>query len=78
MEKFVLSVTTDLWATIYRRRKNCRDVPMPWYDKAAAINVPREPGKPPRGSFDHLAVQDQAVKEIFREMVDYISQVKPD
>ena len=69
MEDFILATTDELWATIYKKRKRCRENPLSWYDRAAKVNQPE--AKP----FDYHYWQDAEVKEIFRQMVDYIAEV---
>ena len=71
---FVIGITTTFWAEVYRKRRHtlpdeqCSDN----FDKAAQIN------QAPHWGNMKLYYQDQEVKKVFREMVDYISQVKPD
>ena len=64
-ETFVLAQTTELWAEIYRKRARAENV-FDWYDPAAQINQ--------RLRFS-MANQDDVVKELFREIVDYIANV---
>ena len=71
MDAFVLSTADELWATIYRKRKNCISNVHPWFDKAAVINQPGLPSP----TFRNLDTQDQEVKQIFREFVDYVANV---
>ena len=62
---FIISNTSELWAEIYRKRANAGTNTFEWYDPAAQINQ-RDLS---------LSGQDDVIKEIFREMVDYISEV---
>ena len=73
MDNFVLSTTDALWATIYRKRKNCVPNPNKWFDKAAFVNQPEWRGYVMKG----LESQDHEVKQIFREFVDYVANVSP-
>lgn len=74
IENFIVSTTTEFWAKVYRKRKMARKWPdhneqqlySDDFDAAAEIN--------------QLAPlfcqgQDQMVKLIFRELVDYITKV---
>ena len=70
MDTFVLGATDELWATIYRKRKNCISNLSKWFDKAAVIN---QPGL--CGILRNLETQDQEVKQVFREFVDYVANV---
>ena len=67
IENFVVGLTSEFWATIYNKRKLAR-LRHPDYDLAAEIN--QLPG------MSNLHDQDAAVKNIFREMVSYITEVK--
>ena len=69
MDNFVLGTTDELWATIYRKRKNCVPNPNKWFDKAADIN------QPGFQTFKSIHSQDSQVKDIFRMFVDYIANV---
>ena len=66
VENFIVATTTEFWAEIYRKRKRAR-FHHPDYDLAAEIN--QLPG------IGNLHDQDSAVKDIFREMVSYITEV---
>ena len=70
MDPFVLSATDELWATIYQRRKNCIPNPSRWFDKAADINQPAN-----SLIFKTIHSQDDEVKDIFRQFVDYVAKV---
>ena len=61
---FIISNTSELWAEIYRKRSRASNI-FDWYDAAAEINQRHH----------SLAAQDDVIKEIFRQMVDYISEV---
>ena len=65
LESFILSNTSELWAEIYRKRARASEI-FDWYDAAAQINQRHH----------SLAAQDDVIKEIFRQLVDYISEVK--
>ena len=65
-----MATTDELWATIYKKRKNCRENPLSWYDRAAKVNQ-----APCQKPLDYHHWQDTEVKEIFRQMVDYIAEV---
>ena len=69
MDPFVLSATDELWAKIYQRRKHCIPNPSRWFDKAAEINQP--------GFLFAKTIesQDQQIKQIFRQFVDYVANV---
>ena len=69
MDPFVVKITDALWATVYRKRKNCILNPCIFYDKAAEINQPW------KNILKNPDFQDQAVQQIFRELVDYIANV---
>ena len=69
MDPFVLSTTDELWASIYQRRKSCVPNPSRWFDKAADLN------QPGFRNFKGVESQDQEVKQIFREFVDYVANV---
>ena len=64
LEAFILSNTSELWAEIYQKRTRASN-PFDWYDAAAQINQRNL----------SLAAQDDVIKEIFRQLVDYISEV---
>ena len=66
-KEFVVGLTSSLWATIYRKRKNHNGNVDDTFDLAAEINQ--------KVNFDQYD-QDQVVKHHFRQMVDYIIQVK--
>lgn len=66
IENFIVGNTTDFWATIIQKRKLAR-LRHPGYDLAAEIN--QLPG------IGNLHDQDAAVKDIFRELVSYITTV---
>ena len=65
-KSFILSNTSELWAEIYRKRARADSNVFEWYDPAAQINQRHH----------SLAAQDDVIKEIFRQLVDYISEVK--
>ena len=67
LDNFIVGVTTTFWASIYQKRKMARSRDMD-YDLAAEIN--QLPG------IRTFHEQDAAVKDIFRELVSYISEVK--
>ena len=73
-KNYIIGIASDYWAGIYRKRRNALTEAQysDNFDKAAQIN------QPPFWGNMKLYYQDQTVKQIFREMVDYISQVKPD
>ena len=64
IQNFIRSLTTEVWAEIYRKRKYVKN---PWdrYDPAAEVNY----------SNLSFVQQDQVVRELYRKMVDYISEV---
>ena len=74
IDNFIVSTTTEFWATVYKKRKMARKWPdhneqqlfNDLYDPAAEINQLQP-------LFCHG--QDQMVKQIFRELVDYITKV---
>ena len=74
IENFIVSTTTEFWANVYRKRKMARKWPDhneqqlydDQFDAAAEINQLQP-------LFCHG--QDQMVKQIFRELVDYITKV---
>ena len=66
---FVVGVTDELWATIYRKRKLARRDLATRFDPAAQIN---QPGVNPPKRQDW---QDQAVQKHFRAFVDYVVEV---
>ena len=68
IERFVVGVTSEFWATIYQKRK-LACLRHPGYDLAAEIN--QLPGT------SNLHDQDAAVKDVFRELVSYITEVRP-
>ena len=68
VQKFVTGLTSELWATIYRKRKTAIQQPNQNYDKAAKIN---------QFKWMNLDRQDDVVKEIFRDFVYYIEDVSP-
>ena len=67
-EVFIRSQTSELWAEIYQKRARAFNV-FDWYDAAAQINQ--------RLRFS-IYNQDDVIKELFREIVDYISKVSWD
>ena len=69
MDPFVLRHTDSLWASIYRRRKNCIREPCEWFDLAAEINQPW------KNILKNLDWQDEAVQKVFRDFVDYVANV---
>ena len=70
-KQFVKSLTSDLWATIYRKRKRAIYTPRDDFDLAAQINQPiMRPGWR-----DDLDYQDDVVKEVFREFVYHVEKV---
>ena len=69
MDPFVLRHTDILWAEIYRKRKNCIREPHEWFDRAAEINQPW------KNILKNLDWQDEAVQNVFRELVDYVANV---
>ena len=69
MDPFVLRHTDILWAEIYRKRKNCIREPHEWFDLAAEINQPW------KNILKNLDWQDEAVQNVFRELVDYVANV---
>ena len=70
MDNFVLSVSDELWASIYVKRKQCIIRDSCVFDAAAKIN---QHGLPWRNMAEEY--QDDAVREIFRQMVDHIATV---
>ena len=62
---FLIANTSHLWAEIYQKRNRADKNIMDWYDPAAQINQ----------HHTSLADQDNVIKEIFRQLVDYISSV---
>ena len=66
IENFIVSNTTEFWAKIYQKRKRAIFQHSD-YDPAAEIN--QLPG------IRNMHNQDAAVKDIFREMVSYITEV---
>ena len=65
----VIGTTDELWATIYRRRKNARNDLATRFDKAAQIN---QKDVNPAKRYDW---QDQEVQKQFRAFVDYVVNV---
>ena len=66
VQKFVTGLTTEFWATVYRKRKTVIQQPNQKFDPAAKINQHR---------WMNLDYQDEVVKEIFRDFVYYIEDV---
>ena len=66
IDTLIVSYTSELWAEIYRKRAQVAACQIfEWYDAAAQIN-----------QCNHsMGQQDQVVKAIFRDLVDYISVV---
>ena len=66
IDTLIVSYTSELWAEIYRKRAQVANNQIfDWYDAAAEINQRNL----------SMSQQDQVVKGIFRDMVDYISVV---
>ena len=66
--EFVIGLTSDFWATIYRKRLNPRtDDFYEKFDLAAEINQ--------QGGCFGWYDQDQVVKQLFRDMVEYVMKV---
>ena len=66
VQQFVTGLTTELWATVYRKRKNVIQHANQKFDHAAKIN---------QYKWMNLDRQDDVVKEIFRDFVYYIEDV---
>ena len=67
-KEFVIGLTSDFWAKVYRKRTTPRtDDFYENFDLAAEINQNK-------GCFG-LYDQDQAIKQIFRDMVEYVMKV---
>lgn len=66
IDTLIVSYTSELWAEIYRKRAQAASSQIfEWYDAAAQIN-----------QYNHsMGQQDQVVKAIFRDLVDYITVV---
>ena len=64
-KQFIRSLTTEVWAEIFQKRKQPLVNPFEMYDRAAQINV-RNLSMPQ---------QDEVVKEIFRQLVNYFTEV---
>ena len=69
-DNFVLASTDALWATIYKKRRLARYHALQQFDKAAQIN--QDDGRNPQQCLD---LQDEHVKSIFRDFVDYVVMV---
>ena len=66
VQQFVTGLTTEMWATVYRKRKTVIQCPNSNFDHAAKIN---------QHPWMNLDRQDDVVKEIFRDFVYYIEDV---
>ena len=65
-ENFIKSCTTDIWAEIYQKRKHSSNKSLhDWYDAAAQVNQ----------HYISLDAQDNVIKELFRQLVEYICEV---
>ena len=65
-KNFVIGLTTELWATVYKKRKLAIVKPLDHFDLAAKIN---------QHTWMNLGYQDEKVKELFRDFVEYVEKV---
>ena len=66
IESYIIGITSDFWATMYRKRATAADKSNEFFDSAADIS---------QYSFMTMYQQDQCVKAYFRDFVSYIEKV---